>query len=147
MVTIMTLTSAKGNEARKWFKKHNIAYQNYLVRRQPLTPEVIYKLLLLSHNGFEDLLSRRRSVSEHDALLNMRVEQLTDYVIAHPSLLKYPIIYDKQKLMVGWNANEIGQFIPSTSRHQELCMLMGPDYRQVKAQFVPKSGGEYRVYI
>lgn len=48
MVTIMTLTSAKGNKARKWFDAHNIEYQNYLVRHQPLTPEVIHKLLLLS---------------------------------------------------------------------------------------------------
>lgn len=143
----MTLTPAKGNKACKWFKRHNIAYQTYLVRRRPLTPEVIHKLLSLSYNGFEDLLSHSRSVSDNEALLNMSVTQLTDYVIAHPSVLKYPIIYDEQKLMVGWNANEIGQFIPSTSRHQELCMLMGPDYRQVKSQFVPKSGGEYHVYI
>lgn len=147
MITIMTLTSAKGNKARKWFDAHNIEYQNYLVRYQPLTPEVIHKLLLLSLNGFDDLLSRRHSGSEHEALLNMSVKQLTYYVIAHPSLLKYPIIYDDQKLMVGWNAEEAGQFIPSSLRRQELRMLLGSDYHRVKLQSVPRFSGEHHVYI
>lgn len=147
MITIMTLTSAKGNKARKWFDAHNIEYQNYLVRHQPLTPEVIHKLLLLSPNGFDDLLHRRHSMSEHELLLNMSVKQLTSYVIAHPTLLKYPIIYDEQKLMVGWNADEVGKFIPAETRRQELRMLLGSDYHRVKSQFVPKFSGRHHIYI
>ena len=108
---------------------------------------MIRKLLLLSRNGFDDLLNHGQSISKHEALLNMNVEQLTHYVIAHPSLLRYPIICDEQKLMVGWNADEAGQFIPSASRHQELRMLLGSDYHRVKSQFVPKHNGEYHVYI
>lgn len=46
----------------------------------------------------------------------MDFNDTVDFLLNHTELLKTPILIDKNKLMIGFNAEEIRKFIPKNRR-------------------------------
>lgn len=126
VIKIYTTNScASCRKAIKWFKEHNIPYKEVNFFNTPITRADIISMLENTEDGFEDIISTRSKVFS-EANLNledMKFNDLVDFIIKHPSVLKRPIIVDDNKMQVGYNDEEIRVFIPREIRRQWTCSL------------------------
>lgn len=142
MITIYTTPSCSScRKAKKWLEDHMIEYVEKNLFTQPLSSEDIDLMLANAENGFDDIISTRSKVFKEESLdiEDMRISELKAFIISHPSVLKRPIILDKNKLQVGYNEEEIRVFIPR--RLRELIMAMDSldgenDYDEALATYI-----------
>ena len=85
------------------------------------TKEDIFKMLANSENGFDDIISTRSKVFKEKQLEpdNMTIQELVDFIIENPSVLKRPIIINENELQVGYNNEDITIFLPKELRNRE----------------------------
>lgn len=88
----------------------------------PLSADELRRILSLTENGTDDLISTRSKVFQK---LNIDVDelsisQLIDLIEEYPSLLRRPIILDEKRMQIGFNEDEIRAFLPRDYRKQEL---------------------------
>jgi regulatory protein spx len=97
------------------FNEHNIM-------TSPLTADELQKILSLTENGTDDLISTRSKVFQKlDIDLDeLSVRQLIELIELYPSLLRRPIILDEKRMQIGFNEDEIRAFLPRNYRKQEL---------------------------
>ncbi|UVV92272.1 transcriptional regulator Spx [Leuconostoc mesenteroides] len=123
MVTLFLSPSCTScRKAKQWLEEHNISYLERNLSREPLRAEEVSKMLRLTEDGTDEIISRRSKVF---ANLDMCLEDLTingliKLIVEYPSLLKRPIIIDDRRMQVGYNEDEIRRFLPRTVRQREL---------------------------
>ena len=125
MITIYTTPSCSScRKAKKWLDDHRIEYIEKNLFTHPLTEEDIELMLNNAENGFDDIISTRSKIFKDENLdiEDMRMSELKAFIIKNPSVLKRPIIVDKQKLQVGYNEEEIRVFIPKRLRELIMCV-------------------------
>lgn len=126
MITIFTTPSCSScRKAKKWLDDHKIKYDEKNLFSQRITIEDIDKMLSNAENGFEDIISTRSKIFKEESLdvEDMKMSELKQFIIDHPSVLKRPIILDGEKMQVGYNEEEIRVFIPKRLRE----LIMGID--------------------
>ena len=124
MIQMYTTPSCSScRKAKKWFEEHRIEYREKNIFNIRLTREDIMLMLRNTENGFEDIISTRSKVfQDHDLdIEEMTMRELTDFIIANPSVLRRPIIIDGNKMQVGYNEDEIRTFIPKRLREIIMC--------------------------
>ena len=97
MIQIYTTPScASCRKAKKWFDQYKIPYSEKNIFSIKLSKEDIYKMLANSENGFEDIISTRSKIFKEKQLDpdSMSTQELVEFIIANPSVLKRPIIID-----------------------------------------------------
>ena len=120
MIQIYTTPScASCRKAKKWFDQYNIPYSEKNIFSIKLSKEDIFKMLANSENGFEDIISTRSKIFKEKKLEpdNMSVQELVDFIIEYPSVLKRPIIINENELQVGYNNEDITIFLPKELRN------------------------------
>ena len=120
MIQIYTTPScASCRKAKKWFDQYKIPYSEKNIFSIKLSKDDIYKMLANSENGFEDIISTRSKVFKEKQLDpdSMSTQELVDFIIANPSILKRPIIIDDNELQVGYNNEDITIFLPKELRN------------------------------
>ncbi|MFP4178251.1 MAG: Spx/MgsR family RNA polymerase-binding regulatory protein [Acholeplasmataceae bacterium] len=124
MITIYTTPSCSScRKAKKWLDDHKIAYEEKNLFNQRITEEDIDRMLENAENGFDDIISTRSKVFKEESLdvEDMRISELKQFIIDHPSILKRPIMVDGEKMQVGYNDEEIRVFIPKRLRELIMC--------------------------
>jgi regulatory protein spx len=122
MIQIYTTPScASCRKAKKWFDQYKIPYTEKNIFSIKLSKEDIYKMLEYSENGFEDIISTRSKVFKEKQLEpdTMTTQELVEFIITNPSVLKRPIIIDENELQVGYNNEDITIFLPKELRNRE----------------------------
>ena len=122
MIQIYTTPScASCRKAKKWFDQYNIPYAEKNIFSIKLIPEDIFKMLANSENGFEDIISTRSKIFKEKQLDpdNMTINQLINFIIEYPSVLKRPIIISDTELQVGYNNEDITIFLPKELRNRD----------------------------
>ncbi|GMS54985.1 hypothetical protein NUITMVRE36_19760 [Enterococcus raffinosus] len=84
----------------------------------PLTTDEIKEILSLTETGTDEIISTRSKVYEKLDIDfdELSLSELVDIIEEHPSLLRRPLIFDETKFQVGFNEDEIHQFIPREVR-------------------------------
>jgi regulatory protein spx len=129
MIKLFTAPSCLGcGKVKKYFKDHNIKFEEKSIINHKLKREDIYKMLVHSENGFEDIISTRSKVfQEHQSRIeDMQLSELVDFIIENPTVLKRPIILNDYELQVGYNVDDITIFLPEEYREQE-CLFCVPE--------------------
>lgn len=113
-------------KAVRWLTQHGISIQQRDIEKDPLSPVEIRRLLSLSINGTDDLISKR---SRDTKMLKMdrpsvTINQLTEAITKSPRILKNPIIFDEAKLVTGFDQEKMGIFIPKKQRRLELSEML-----------------------
>lgn len=129
MIKLFTAPSCLGcGKVKKYFKDHNIKFEEKSIINHKLKREDIYKMLVHSENGFEDIISNRSKVfQEHQSRIeDMKLSELVDFIIENPTVLKRPIILNDYELQVGYNVDDITIFLPEEYREQE-CLFCVPE--------------------
>ncbi|MCM1260867.1 MAG: transcriptional regulator Spx [Prevotella sp.] len=122
MIQIYTTPScASCRKAKKWFDQYKIPYSEKNIFSIKLSREDIFRMLANSENGFDDIISTRSKVFKEKRLDpdNMSVQQLVEFIIEYPSVLKRPIIINENELQVGYNNEDITIFLPKELRNTE----------------------------
>ena len=122
MIQIYTTPScASCRKAKKWFDQYKIPYSEKNIFSIKLSKEDIFKMLANSENGFDDIISTRSKVFKEKQLEpdNMTIQELVDFIIENPSVLKRPIIINENELQVGYNNEDITIFLPKELRNRE----------------------------
>ena len=122
MIQIYTTPScASCRKAKKWFDQYKIPYSEKNIFSIKLSKDDIFKMLANSENGFEDIISTRSKIFKEKKLEpdNMSVQELVEFIIEYPSVLKRPIIINENELQVGYNNEDITIFLPKELRNIE----------------------------
>lgn len=117
-VTIYGLGCRSTKKARKWMINNKIPFVERNMMDEPLTVRELQELLRMTTDGTDDIISKR---SLPYKTLNIDFDKLSliellEIVHQHPRLLKSPLIVDNKKLQVGYNEEEIRQFLPRKVR-------------------------------
>lgn len=124
MIQMYTTPSCSScRKAKKWFEEHKIEYREKNIFNIKLTKDDIMLMLKNTSDGFEDIISTRSKIFQDNDLDidEMSMRELTDFIIANPSVLRRPIIIDGDKMQVGYNEDEIRTFIPKRLREIIMC--------------------------
>ncbi len=142
MIQMYTTPSCSScRKAKKWFEEHRIPYREKNIFNVQLTRDDIMSMLRHSEAGFEDIISKRSKVFQERELNleDMSLNELTDFIIENPSVLRRPIIIEDEKMQVGYNEDEIRAFIPKRLREIIMCTTCDKgedcDYRHALEQY------------
>ena len=113
--------SASCNSCRKakaWLEEQSLDFKERNIITDPLTKRELKEILSLTENGTEDIIATRSKVyQKFDFDLNdLSFNELVGIIEENPGLLKRPIVIDETKLQIGFNEDEIHQFIPREVR-------------------------------
>lgn len=123
MIKLYTAPSCLGcRKVKKYFKDHQIPFEEKSIINTRLSREDIYKMLVKSENGFDDIISTRSKVfkEKNTDIDQMNLSQLVDFIIENPTVLKRPIIIGDYELQVGYNDDDISLFLPDELRECDL---------------------------
>ncbi|WP_278229377.1 ArsC/Spx/MgsR family protein [Lactococcus lactis] len=100
-------------QARAWLLEHDLQHQ--MITKDNLTLDILKKILIVSDNGFDDVLiseQRTKIYKKMKSVTKMTTMQLFEKILENPKLLKEPIIFDDNKMLTGYNSEEIRKFLP-----------------------------------
>lgn len=108
-----------------WFEEHGLPVEK--IRISKITTQALVKILSMTDCGMEELLkrsSRHRSV--YSKFMNNEKEcsfrEGVMFLQEHTDLIQTPLIVKGNKLLVGFNNDEIRQFLPQEYRRQKKIM-------------------------
>lgn len=118
MITIYRKTVGSSESVRKvirWMQAYRLDFE--LKALSNITKSELLELLQNSPNGFRDLLVVRGNEARYASFLDMKTSELLDYCLEHPDILREPICIERQKILVGYHAEEIRKFLPRVFRN------------------------------
>lgn len=124
MITVYyDLSSNSCKQALAWLKKRGIEYE--MKRISKISEIDLMGVLALTENGFSDILKRPSKVNtqSREELKKIEMMNFTDgirFISAHTHLLKAPIIFEKNKLTIGYNAENMRIFLSRDYRNIEI---------------------------
>ena len=101
MIEVYTSPSCSScRKAKKWLDDYGIKYIEKNLFVVKITREDIKQILEKTENGFEDIISTRSKAFKENNLNvdDMTINELLDFIVANPSVLRRPIIVDKHFL-------------------------------------------------
>lgn len=119
MIKLYTSSSCTScRKAKAWLKENGLEFEERNIMSEPLTQAEIIEILSMTENGTDEIISTRSKVYEKlDVNFDeLSVTELVAMIEKYPSLLRRPIVFDETKFQVGYNEDEIHQFIPREVR-------------------------------
>ena len=119
MIKLYTQTSCHSSlAARQWLRTHEIEFEEKNFSLDLPTVTELKHILSLTENGLDDIISKRSKYYSEVAeyLPKMQLNDALELLCLRPKLLRRPIIVSTNKLQIGFNAEDIRQFIPRTIR-------------------------------
>ncbi|MFA6586509.1 MAG: Spx/MgsR family RNA polymerase-binding regulatory protein [Bacilli bacterium] len=108
----MSPSCSSCRKVKAYFEENKIPFEEINILTEKISREELKDMLEKSLNGTDDIISTRSKIvkDKHPDFNSMTINGLIDFVIENPSVLKRPIIVDKDKIQVGYNADEIEIF-------------------------------------
>ena len=123
MITLYTRPSCTScRKAKAWLDYHNLPYTEINVSKFKPSTADLFKILALSEDGVFNLISRRGRAFRalNIDISDMHLDQLVVFLSEHSNVLKLPIIFDNRRLQIGFNEDNVRQFIPRHIRNQQI---------------------------
>ncbi|MDY6062668.1 MAG: transcriptional regulator Spx [Erysipelotrichaceae bacterium] len=141
MVVIYTSPGcASCRKVKAWLKERNIKFVEKNIFQMLLDREEVKLLLKRSENGTDDIISKRSKIIQENKidLDSMNLNELVDFIINNPSVLRRPIILNEYNFQVGYDSEEIDAFIPQSLRYicddKRVCDGSCPNYKDCGAK-------------
>ncbi len=123
MVTLFTSPScASCRKAKAWLEEYGIPYEERNIASTPISIQEIKSIMRMTEEGTEEIISTRsKAFQELDLDIDeLSLKELYTLIQETPSLLRRPIVLDEKRMQIGYNEDEIRQFIPREVRALEL---------------------------
>ncbi|WP_285015787.1 ArsC/Spx/MgsR family protein [Lactococcus garvieae] len=107
-------------KVEKWLRQYHLSYE--LITPKTIDKVTIYQMLSCSSMGFSELLVSKIKAEKiwqcHPRIEMDRttVSEMVKEILIDPFLLRSPILFDEEKLLAGYNSEEIRKFIPKYYR-------------------------------
>jgi len=104
----------------EFFERKKIEVQK--IQNQSMTEEELIHILSLSDEGFKSITKRvhderiKKILNAEDA----STKYMIHFLLSNKQLIKSPIIVDEHRLLIGYNLDEMRQFIPKKQRMIQL---------------------------
>ncbi|MGG5314639.1 transcriptional regulator Spx [Enterococcus sp. AZ072] len=105
-------------KAKAWLTEAGLDFIERNIFSEPLTKNEIKEILSLTETGTEEIISTRSKVYEKLAIDfdDLSFNELVALIEKNPGLLRRPIMTDGKRLQVGYNEEDIHQFVPRKVR-------------------------------
>lgn len=109
-------------KARKWLRKRQLEFMEINLSSTVMSKEDLIKILSLTENGLEDIIAVRGKtyLNLEQEFESLSLEEAIRLIQKNPRLLKRPLIFDDNRLLVGFNEGGIRAFVPTEVRKVEL---------------------------
>ena len=111
-------------KVKKWFDERKIPYEEKNIFTANLKEDELRDILTKSENGTDDIISTKSKIVKEQKVDfdSMSISQMISFIRENPSVLKRPIMVDteKDRLQVGYNADDIRIFIPRAQRELDM---------------------------
>ncbi|WP_285122517.1 ArsC/Spx/MgsR family protein [Lactococcus petauri] len=109
-------------KARDWFKSHNLIVQH--LDLMDISQKDLLHLVSLTEIGLEEILKNkgrfnRKFLERNFQFSNKSLVESLSFLETHTEFLRSPIILSEDKYMLGFNTEEIRQFLPPIYRELE----------------------------
>lgn len=125
---IVVYTSPGCSSCRKvksYLKDNHLDYIEKNIFSTLLNKDEVKYLISRTDNGTDDIISKRSKIIQENKvdIESMSINQLCDFIVENPSILKRPIIIDDRNLQIGYDEEEIELFkkLRSISRCDKEC--------------------------
>jgi regulatory protein spx len=120
--TIYTASCTSSRKAKAWLAKYGIPFTERNINKKPLTIDEIKAILSMTEEGTEEIVSTRSKTFKELQidLDSISLKELITLIHENPQLLRRPIIMDEKRLQVGFQADDIRQFLPRKERKNQL---------------------------
>lgn len=123
---------ASCRKAKQWLKDRNLDFVEKNIFSTILKEDEIKYLLSRSENGTEDIISTRSKPFKElgKDLEDMPIKEVVSFIQSNPSVMKRPIIINKDNFLVGYDDDEITAFVPKELRElaDKACNPSCPNY-------------------
>lgn len=118
--TVMSCSSCK--KAKEWLESHQLEFEEVNLISDKITREDFLKILSLTENGTEEIISKRsRAYQRLDLDFDrLSINELVQIFGDNRTLLRRPLILDDRRLQVGYNEDDIRKFLPRQIRQVEM---------------------------
>lgn len=115
-------------KAIQWLDENNISYEEKNLTTTPITTEEIQEILALTNEGTDEIISSKSNILNKLKIDmdSLSLPQLYEVIIKNPSVLQLPIIHDERRLQVGYNDEDIRQFLPRWFKISQLKKILAP---------------------
>ncbi|ASI64146.1 ArsR family transcriptional regulator [Lactiplantibacillus plantarum subsp. plantarum] len=127
MIRLYTQSSCHSSRvARQWLEAHGIEFKEKNFSVDSPTVQDLKRILSLTEHGVDDTISARSKDYPEIApkLPEMPLNEALKLLCDHPKLLRRPIIISDSKIQVGFNEDDIRQFIPRPVRRLKFNALL-----------------------
>ncbi|MCI3861378.1 Spx/MgsR family RNA polymerase-binding regulatory protein [Lactococcus garvieae] len=111
-------SDTSSRKALNWLKRHNLRYEAINWNKEGMTLEDFFELLSLTETGTQEIIAKKSlpylEFAKH--MNNLSLEEMLAWIHCQKSLLRLPLIVDENHLQVGYNEDDIRQFIPQEVR-------------------------------
>lgn len=112
---IVIYTSPGCSSCRKvktYLKDNHLDFIEKNIFNTLLNRNEIKYLISRTDNGTDDIISKRSKIIQENKVdfESMSINELCDFIVENPSILKRPIIIDDRNLQVGYDEEEIALF-------------------------------------
>jgi regulatory protein spx len=139
LIIYTTPSCTSCRKTKKWFDDYYIPYEEKCLLSGNLAPNEVENILKVCNNSFLDKRDFKEIISARSvaykiagvsSLDDLNQDEIRDLIIENPSVLKRPIILDteQQKIQIGFNEEEIREFIPRKINDAIVKYFMGQDY-------------------
>ena len=119
-------------KAKQWLKQNDIEFLEKNIFNVILDENEISYLASRCENGFDDIVSKRSKVVRETKidLDDLSFKEMVNFIQRNPSSLKRPIMIDTEKMLIGYDDEEISTFLPSDikQRLSDNCTKDCPNY-------------------
>lgn len=124
MINLYCGTSSQtSRQAIAWFDDNKIKIKKKKIEQ--ISRSDLVHILKLSENGFFDILkssqgsgTRVHALREHIKYSNFN--EAVDCLMEHLDILRVPIIFDENRLIIGYNPESIRTFVPKEHRRNKI---------------------------
>ena len=131
MIVIYTSPGcASCRKVKAWLKEKNLPFVEKNIFNVALNPTEVKYLLSRSDNGAEDIISKRSKIIQDNEIdiEAMSLNELIDFIIKNPSILRRPLIINDREFQIGYDAEEIDAFLPAKIKEIAKCDKSCPNF-------------------
>lgn len=119
MITIYTSPSCSScRKVKEYFNSKKVPYKEKNILTFPLKEEELKKILSMSENGTDDIISNRSKIIKEKKIKveDMTINELIKFIKENPTVLKRPILINEVNMQVGYSEDDISAFLPVARR-------------------------------
>ena len=113
MIVIYTSPGCSScRKVKNYLKDNNLRFLEKNIFSTLLNKEEVKYLISRTDNGTDDIISKRSKIIQENKvdIDSMSLNELCDFIVENPSILKRPIIIDDKNMQIGYDEEEIELF-------------------------------------